>query len=372
MRPFDAKTAEPDRIPFGEQFTPHMVTAEWTERDGWSTPCLSPFGDLSMSPAMVGLHYGQVVFEGLKAYRRGGDSVACFRPADHAARLRRSAERLAIPALPEESLLAAVDLLLEADGGCLPERPGLSLYLRPVLYASEANLALRPARRYAFLLIAFVTGGFFSDRPDPVRVWVGRDYTRAAPGGTGAVKFAGNYAPSYAAQEQARRAGCDQVVWLDPVERRWIDELGGMNLFFVRGAGPSAELVTPPVTGTLLPGVTRDSLLHLAGARGLAVREEPLSVERWKAECLDGTITETFASGTAAVVTPVGSVLDGTESWQVGTGLAGSVTLALRDALVDIHTGRAPAPEGWLRTVGIRDAGRGTPARRENLVGSGQ
>ncbi|CAL9409754.1 branched-chain amino acid aminotransferase [Streptomyces sp. enrichment culture] len=372
MRPFDAKTAEPDRIPFGEQFTPHMVTAEWTERDGWSTPCLSPFGDLSMSPAMVGLHYGQVVFEGLKAHRRGGDSVACFRPADHASRLRRSAERLAIPALPEESLLAAVDLLLEADGGCLPERPGLSLYLRPVLYASEANLALRPARRYAFLLIAFVTGGFFSDRPDPVRVWVGRDYTRAAPGGTGAVKFAGNYAPSYAAQEQARRAGCDQVVWLDPVERRWIDELGGMNLFFVRGAGPSAQLVTPPVTGTLLPGVTRDSLLHLAGARGLAVREEPLSVERWKAECLDGTITETFASGTAAVVTPVGSVLDGTESWQVGTGLAGSVTLALRDALVDIHTGRAPAPEGWLRTVGIRDAGRGTPARRENLVGSGQ
>lgn len=159
MREFDATAAEPDRIPFGEQFTPHMVTAEWTERDGWSPPRLSPFGDLPMSPAMVGLHYGQVVFEGLKAYRRGSDAVASFRPADHAARFRRSAERLAVPALPEESLLAAVDLILEADGGCLPDRPGLSLYLRPVLYASEANLALRPARRYAFLLIAFVTGG---------------------------------------------------------------------------------------------------------------------------------------------------------------------------------------------------------------------
>ncbi|MCW8101032.1 branched-chain amino acid aminotransferase [Streptomyces tauricus] len=370
MRTFDTAVTDADRIPFGEHFTPHMVTAEWTERDGWSPPRLMPFGDLSMSPAMVGLHYGQVVFEGLKAYRRGTDAVACFRPADHAARLNRSADRLAIPALPEDGLLTAVDLLLRADGGCLPDRPGLSLYLRPVLYASEANLALRPARRYAFLLIAFVTGGFFSDRPDPVAVWVGRDYTRAAPGGTGGVKFAGNYSPAYAAQEQARAAGCDQVVWLDPVERRWVEELGGMNLFFVRGSGPSAQLITPPATGTLLPGVTRDSLLHLATGHGLTVREEPLSIGRWKAECLDGTITETFASGTAAVVTPVGTVRDGAESWQVGTGLAGPVTLALRDALVGVHSGRAPAPEGWLRTVGVREAGHDDPRPQGSLAGS--
>lgn len=205
-----------------------------------------------------------------------------------------------------------------------------------------------------------------------MRVWVGRDYTRAAPGGTGGVKFAGNYAPSYAAQEQARRAGCDQVVWLDPVERRWVDELGGMNLFFVRGSGPSAQLLTPPATGTLLPGVTRDSLLHLAAGRGFSVREEPLSIERWKTECLDGTITETFASGTAAVVTPVGAVRDGAESWRVGTGLAGPVTLALRDALVDIHTGRHRRPRaGCARSAsGVRAAvGRGLRRARSAPVG---
>ncbi|MEU5092709.1 branched-chain amino acid aminotransferase [Streptomyces sp. NPDC021356] len=372
MRHSTVTDTTPERVPFGELFTHHMVTAHWTGQDGWSAPRLEPFGDLRMSPAMVGLHYGQVVFEGLKAYRREEDAVAVFRPDDHAARLRRSAERLAVPALADDTLLQAVDLLLAADGGCLPDQPGLSLYLRPVLYASEAHLALRPARQYAFLLIAFVTGGFFSDRPDPVTVWVGRDHTRAAPGGTGGVKYAGNYAPSYAAQEQARQAGCDQVVWLDPVERRWVEELGGMNLFFVRGSGPSAQVITPPATGTLLPGVTRDSLLHLAARQQLAVREEPVSVGQWKAECLDGTITETFASGTAAVVTPVGVVRDGAQSWQVGTGRAGPVTLALRDALVDIHTGRAPAPEGWLRTVRTQGSRPGPARSQESLVGSGQ
>ncbi|GHB27636.1 glutamate-5-semialdehyde dehydrogenase [Streptomyces chryseus] len=249
-----------------------------------------PFADIPMSPAMVGLHYGQVVFEGLKAYRREHGAVAVFRPVDHAARLRRSATRLAIPPLPEETFLKAVDLLVSADQECLPDEPGLSLYLRPLLFASEANLALRPARSYTFLLIAFVNGGFFSDRPEPVTVFISRDYTRATPGGTGNVKFAGNYAPAYPAQEQARQAGCHQVVWLDPVERRWVEELGGMNLFFVRGSGPTAELLAPPAVGTLLPGVTRDSLLRLSGRLGLTVREEPVSVEQWKA--LSVTVTE--------------------------------------------------------------------------------
>ncbi|WP_329363305.1 branched-chain amino acid aminotransferase [Streptomyces sp. NBC_01483] len=341
----------PVRAPFGELFTHHMVTAGWTAESGWAPLRLRPFDSLPMSPAMVGLHYSQVVFEGLKAYRRDHGVIEVFRPTDHAARLNRSAQRLAMPPLPEDKFLTAIDLLVAADQECLSADPGLSLYLRPLLYASEANLALRPAREYTFVLIAFVTGGFFSDKPSPVTVWVNRDYPRAAPGGTGGVKFAGNYAPSYLAQEKAQQAGCHQVVWLDPMERRWVEELGGMNLFFVRGSGPGAQLITPPHTGTLLPGITRDSVMRLAPGLGYQVREEPVSVDQWRSECREGTITETFACGTAAVVTPVGTVRDGEKTWQVGTGAAGAVTLAMRDALTSVHDGRAPAPEGWLRTV---------------------
>lgn len=354
-----AMTSEesPQRYEWGKHFTSHMVTAEWAAEDGWSRPAVRPFGNLSLSPAMVGLHYGQAVFEGLKAYRRDDGEIGVFRPTDHAVRFARSAQRLVMPEVPEGMFLDAVDLLVAADRTDLPDEPGLSMYLRPLLFASEANLALRPARRFGFLLLAFVTGGFFADVPDPVTVWVSRDHTRAIPGGTGAVKFAGNYAPTYLAQEQARHAGGQQVVWLDAVERRWVEELGGMNLFFVRGSGVGATLVTPPCAGTLLPGITRDSLIALSGKLGYAVAEEPVSVDQWRAECEDGTITETFACGTAAVVTPVGAVRDGVSSWQVGSGGAGPVALALRNALVDVHHGRAAAPEGWIRIV------RGEPRR---------
>ncbi|MFD0443265.1 branched-chain amino acid aminotransferase [Streptomyces indonesiensis] len=340
---------------FGASFTAHMVTASWTADGGWSPLVLQPHGPLPMSPAMVGLHYGQVVFEGLKAHRRTDGTVSVFRPDRHAARLAESARRLAIPPLPERLFLDAVDLLVAADQDELqhvgPNAPALSLYLRPLLYASEAHLGLRPAREYAFLLIAFVTGGFFADGPEPVPVWVSTRHHRAAPGGTGAVKFAGNYAPTYLAQEEAARAGCRQVVWLDAAERRWVEELGGMNLFFVRGRGAGAQVVTPPLGGTLLPGVTRDSLLHLATRLGYETREERVAVDQWRAECAAGTITETFASGTAAAVTPVGSVRHGDAEWRIGDGGASPVTLALHNALTGVQTGRSPAPDGWLRKV---------------------
>jgi len=225
----------------------------------------------------------------------------------------------------------------------------LSLYLRPLMFAGEASLALRPARAYTFLLMGFVTGGFFSDRLDPVSVLVTRKYTRAAPGGTGQAKCAGNYAGAFLAQQEAADAGCRQVVWLAPAERRWVEEMGGTNLFFVRGAGRTATLVTPPLTGTLLPGVTRDSLLTLAADLGHPVREEPLSVDEWREECACGTITETFACGTAASVTPIGHVRDGDHTWSVNTGEPGPVTTSLRTALIDLQRGRTPDPRGWLR-----------------------
>jgi len=347
------RLSAPSRPPagFGEAFTAHMITTPFDAEVGWGASQLRPFENLPMSPAMVGLHYGQVVFEGLKAHRRADGSLAVFRPEAHARRFQRSAERLVMPALPEQTFLQAVDDLVRVDGGELPADPQLSLYLRPVLFATEECLALRPARQYLFLVLAFVTGNFFSDRPEPVSVLISRNYSRAAPDGTGTAKCAGNYAGAYAAQVEAARAGCHQVVWLDPVERRWVEEMGGMNIFFVRGSGPSAGIVTPETTSTLLPGITRDSLLTMARDRGYRVSEEHVSVDQWRDECADGTITETFACGTAALVTPVGSVRDDQGSWTVGTGAPGPVTIELRQALSDIYQGRTPDPHGWMHSV---------------------
>ncbi|WP_416980562.1 branched-chain amino acid aminotransferase [Streptomyces sp. T028] len=347
---------------FGERFTDHMVMLEWTADHGWAgRPRLLPFGTLAFSPATAGLHYGQVVFEGLKAHRRQDGTLAAFRPDAHARRFRQSARRLAMPELPDKLFLEAVDAFVGRGGELLPvDDPTLSLYLRPVLFASEPCLALRPAREYTFLLMGFVTGGFFSDQPDPVSVLVTRDFSRAAPGGTGQVKCAGNYAGAFLAQRAAADAGCHQVVWLDPVEHRWIEEMGGMNLFFVRGTGPAAEVVTPPLTGTLLPGVTRDTLLTLAAQRGFTVREERISVDQWRSHSESGVITETFACGTAALVTPVGEAHDGDDRWLIGSGKPGPVTMELRDALCDLHQGRAVDRHGWLRACAV--AGDGAPA----------
>ncbi|MFB4421392.1 branched-chain amino acid aminotransferase [Streptomyces sp. QL37] len=337
------------RFGFGESFTDHMVVMRWTEGQGWGKGEVLPYGDFPMNPAMVGLHYGQVVFEGIKSHRQPDGSIGTFRPDAHARRFQNSARRMAMPVLPEDLFLWAVDELVARDGGRLPEGPNLSLYLRPVMFASEVSLALRPAREYTFVLIAFVTGGFFSDQPDPISVLVSRDVSRAAPGGTGQAKCAGNYAGAFTVQQEAAAVGCQQVVWLDPVERRWIEEMGGMNLFFVRGSGPTAELVTPPLTDTLLPGITRDSLMVLAEEEGLRVTEERTAVDQWQAECESGRITETLACGTAAVVTPVGFVRDGAGSWSIGDGSPGPVSLRLRAALVGAQRGTAPDRHGWVR-----------------------
>ena len=241
--------------------------------------------------------------------------------------------------------------MVGADESWLSDDPALSLYLRPLMFATESNLMLRPSREYRFLVIAFVAGGFFGDTVKPVSVWVSHDHTRATPGGTGDVKCAANYGPSFVAQLEAQRAGCQQVIWLDATERRWVEEMGGMNLFFVRGRGAGAAVVTPELTGTLLPGVTRDSLLTLARRLGLGVSEERVSLEQWRSEVRQGLITEVFACGTAAVVTPVGQVRDRDGDFRIGDGEPGAVTMALREALVDLQHGLAPDPDGWMRPV---------------------
>ncbi|HEX8096132.1 branched-chain amino acid aminotransferase, partial [Jatrophihabitans sp.] len=318
----------------------------------WHQPEFSRLQNLSIHPGMVGLHYGQVAFEGLKAHRRADGSMVVFRPHEHARRFQTSTRRLAMPELPTEIFMGAVDQLVAADHERLSDDPAHSLYLRPLMFATDPHLMLRPAENYRFLLMAFVAAGFFGDRVDGVSVLISRDYCRAIPGGTGDVKVAGNYAPSYLAQRQAQEAGCQQVVWLDAVERRWVEEMGGMNLFFVRDTGAGSEIVTPELTGSLLPGITRDTLLALAERLGYRTREERISVRQWQQESAEGRITEVFACGTAAVITPVSAVRDPVDGdWTIGDGQPGPVTLALRRALMDLHHGLIADPDGWLHPV---------------------
>ncbi|WP_314176411.1 branched-chain amino acid aminotransferase [Streptomyces winkii] len=339
---------------FGSAFTEHMVTLRWNERDGWHDGELRPYEPLSLDPATVGLHYGQAVFEGLKAYRTADGRLGVFRPHAHGERFRRSAARLLMPQLPTETFVRAVEELVRADADWVPGESQRSLYLRPLMFASEAHLALRPAREFRFLLIAFVTERFF-ETPEPITVWVGEEYARATPGGTGAAKYAGNYAASYAAQSHAAEQGCDQVVWLDATERRWVEELGGMNILFVEESvekgGGGRRLVTPPLTGTILPGVTRDALLSAAPGLGLSVEERSVSVEEWREGCRVGRISEVFACGTAAQVSPVGTVRTSEGDFTVGDGRPGPVAGMFSDLLSGIERGLAPDPEEWMHYV---------------------
>jgi branched-chain amino acid aminotransferase len=347
------------RVGHGDLFTDHMISSTWTGSDGWRPSELVPLAPIPMHPGTLGVHYAQVIFEGLKAHRQVDGSIAVFRPWDNARRFQRSARRLSMPELPAPAFVEAIERLVEADESWLP--PGddeLSLYIRPLMYGSDPNLMLRPSEEYRFLVVAFLAGRFFGDQPGALSAWVSRTQSRAMPGGTGDVKCAANYGPSFVAQREAAAAGCQQVVWLDSAQRRWVEELGGMNLFLVRGSGPDAEVVTPELTGTLLPGVTRDSLLAIAARMGYRPRQERISIDQLRADCESGVVTEMFACGTAVVVTPIGRLRDEDGEWTVGDGQAGPTTLALRGRLVDIQHGRAPDPDGWLHPVRLASAVR--------------
>ncbi|MEU6344907.1 branched-chain amino acid aminotransferase [Streptomyces sp. NPDC046977] len=333
---------------FGRHFTDHMVTIRWTEGRGWHDAELVPYAPLSIDPANMTLHYAQTIFEGLKAYRQPDGSVATFRPEANAERFQASARRLAMPELPVETFIAACDALVTQDREWVPSTGEQSLYLRPFMFATEVGLGVRPANEYLFIVIASPAGAYFPSGVKPVSVWLSEEYVRAAPGGTGAAKAGGNYAASLVAQAQAIEHGCDQVVWLDATERRWIEEMGGMNLYFVYGD----RIVTPELTGSLLPGITRASLLRIAEDLGYEVSEGRISVDDWKNGNADGSLTEVFACGTAAVITPVGSVKSTRADWSVADGKSGEVTMKLRKALLDIQTGQAPDTHGWMHPLG--------------------
>ena len=333
---------------FGRYFTDHMVSIEFDRDRGWHDARVEPYGPLTLDPSTNFIHYGQSIFEGMKAYRHADGHIRTFRPLKNAERFQNSARRLAMPELPVEDFVQSLVQLIAVDGDWVPADPEKSLYLRPFMFSTEVGLGVKPADSYRYLLIASPAGAYFRGGVAPVSVWLTPDYVRAAVGGTGEAKCAGNYAASLIAQAEASMHGCDQVVWLDAKEHVWVEEMGGMNLFFVFGHGDSAQLVTPPLTGSLLPGVTRDSIMILAQDLGIEVAEEPISVEQWQAGCASGEITEVFACGTAAVVTPVGEVKGRVGTWTVGDGGPGAVTMRVRNALLGIQSGRDADSHAWM------------------------
>jgi branched-chain amino acid aminotransferase len=332
---------------FGRVFTDHMVTIRWTLDRGWHDAQVRAREPISLDPAAAVLHYGQEIFEGLKAYTRGDGSIALFRPEQNAHRFRASAARLAMPELPESVFLQAVDELVKIDSAWIPGDEG-SLYLRPFMFATEAFLGVRPSHEYLFVLIASSVGSYFKGGAKAVTVWLSDRYTRSAEGGTGAVKCGGNYAASLLAQAEAIEHGCDQVVFLDAAEHRWVEELGGMNVFFVFDDG---SLATPPLSGTILPGITRDSIITLARGEGRTVREERYSIEQWRTDAASGKLREVFACGTAAVVSAVGRIRSVNGDIPIGDGDGGPITAALKARLVGIQRGDVADAEGWVRKI---------------------
>ena len=333
---------------FGKHFTDHMVDICWSVGGGWHRPRVQPYGPISLDPAASVLHYGQEIFEGLKAYRHADGSIWSFRPDANARRLQRSAKRMALPELPVEHFLASLRELIAVDGDWVPSAPETSLYLRPFMFAKEAFLGVRPAHKVAYYLIASPAGAYFSGGVAPVSIWLTTHYSRAGKGGTGAAKTGGNYASSLVAQAEAAEHGCQQVLFLDSVEGRYLEELGGMNVVLVKRDG---TLITPQ-SDSILEGITRDSILQLAEDRGHRVERRRVTLDEWREGVASGEIVEAFACGTAAVVTPIGllkGVVDG-ESFEIGSAGAqpGELTMSLRQELTDIQYGRRPDPHGWM------------------------
>jgi branched-chain amino acid aminotransferase len=333
---------------FGTNFTDHMLVATWSEEEGWHEGRVVEYGPITLMPSAAVLHYAQEIFEGLKAYRHEDGSVWSFRPEANAQRLNRSATRLALPQLPEEDFIASLRALVEVDQAWVPAfgEGEKSLYLRPFMYASEAFLGVRPAKRVTYSVIASPAGAYFSGGLKPVTLWISEKYAQVGDGGTGAAKCGGNYASSLAGQLEGIEHGCDQAVFLDSSTQTCIEELGGMNLFFVMRDG---RILTPALTGSILEGVTRSSILELSKELGLDPREERIEIEQWKDGVRSGEITEIFACGTAAVVTPVGELRwEGGAAPSTAGGSGGEVTNAIRERLLDIQYGRAEDTHGWL------------------------
>lgn len=333
---------------FGDHFSDHMARATWTLDDGWGPLHIGQYGPIELDPAASVLHYAQEVFEGMKAYRREDGTVWAFRPEQNAARMADSAERLALPVVPEELFIDAVAELAKIDVDWVPTGGESSYYLRPFLFSSEAFLGVRAGHRAEFMVIGGPAGSYFKGGIKPVNLWLSAEFSRAGDGGTGAAKCGGNYASSLHPIKVAHANGCGQTLFLDAGEHQWIEELGGMNLFLVHKSG---ALITPELDGAILPGVTRKSLIELARDSGREVQERRVHIDEWRDGVRNGDITEVFACGTAAVVVPVGELVSESERVPAACAELGPVAGGLRQELLDIQYGRSEDTKGWTRRL---------------------
>lgn len=346
VSPFQKKSRPTDEtaLGFGKIFSDHMFLMEYTEGRGWHDPRIVPYGPLSLDPAAMVLHYGQEIFEGLKAYRGAGGAICLFRPLMNFERLNRSAARLCMPAIPPEEQLEAVTALVRADRDWIPGSRGTSLYIRPVMVATEPGLGVRPSAEYFYYVIAGPVGNYYARGFEPLRILVERKYVRAARGGVGEAKTGGNYAASLLAARNAKENGFDQVLWLDAARLEFVEEVGTMNIFFVIGE----DLVTPPLSGSILPGVTRDSVLRLAREWGWKVSERPIGIEEVRKSAADGSLREVFGTGTAAVISPVGILDFMGERITVNHGRVGEISEKLYGEITGIQYGEVPDRHGWV------------------------
>ena len=335
---------------FGKYFTDHMFAVEWNQSSGWGDGEIKAYGPISLDPAAMVFHYGQEIFEGMKAYSQPDGSIALFRPDANGLRFAKSAARITLPELEVADFVAAVEELVKVDAAWVPKKVGESLYIRPFMIATEVGLGVRPSNKALFAIIATPAAAYFNSAK-AVTVWISTEYVRAALGGTGEAKCGGNYAASLLAQQEAAKQGCDQVVWLDAKERRWVEEMGGMNLYFVKGRGKDATIFTPKLTGTLLPGITRDSILTAARDLGYRTEEGMLSTEDWRTGVASGEISEIFACGTAAVIAPVGTAKSAMGTWVTGDGNPGQITMEIRNHLLGIQHGTVEDKHGWMHKV---------------------
>jgi branched-chain amino acid aminotransferase len=324
--------------------TDHMVDICWSEAGGWHRPRIQPYGPIELEPAAAVLHYGQEIFEGLKAYRHADGSIWTFRPDANGRRLQASAARMALPELPVEYFLESLKALISVDADWVPSEPETSLYLRPFMFGKEAFLGVRPAKKVAYYVIAGPAGSYFAGGVAPVNIWLSEHYSRAGRGGTGAAKTGGNYAASLVAQNEAYANGCQQVLFLDSTSNQYIEELGGMNVVLVYKDG---TLVTP-LSDSILPGITRDSILRLAEDRGHRIERRPITIDEWREGYENGDIVEAFACGTAAVVTPIGMIKAAHFTIGSEDAVAGELTMSLREELTDIQYGRRPDTHNWM------------------------
>ncbi len=328
---------------FGQYFTDHMFIMHWDREKGWGDARVEPYAPFSLDPAALIFHYGQAIFEGMKAYRGADDSISCFRPRDNFERMNRSAQRICMPALPVETALRGLTALVSVDRQWVPHAEGATLYIRPVMIAVEPNVGLRAAQEYLFFIIASPVGAYYAEGFKPTRIHVEDRYVRAVPGGVGEAKTAANYAASVLAQREAKQKGFSEVLWLDGVERRYIEEVGTSNIFFVI----DDELITPPLQGSILPGITRDSVLQLARSWGGRVSERPVRIEEVMTAAETGRLQESFGTGTAAVISPIGELDYRGRSVIINRGEAGPMARRLYEELQAIQFGHGADPFGW-------------------------